>query len=160
MKYSFVFLRMKKILFPILLLFAVNAFAQNTIEAKELSRKEIRKLIKAEKRKKEIAEFAKQGLNEYGIDETAQTWFLALRYYIPGGRQEGGYPILRSAQSFKTGRKFPLWVIDGSQFDYPPMSSLQMAPQIREVKILNSMSETNKYGQVGRAGVIIIKTQD
>jgi len=25
---------------------------------------------------------------------------------------------------------------------------------------LNSMSETNKYGQVGRAGVIILKTQD
>ena len=76
-----------------------------------------------------------------------------MRHYIPGGRQEGGYPILRSAQSFQTGRKFPLWVIDGSQFDYPPMSSLQLAPQIREVKILNSMSETNKYGQVGRGRV-------
>ena len=110
----------KKTLLPLFLFFAVSAYAQNTIEAKELSKKEIRKLIKAEKRKKEIAEFAKQGLNEYGIDETAQTWFLALRYYIPGGHQEGGYPILRSAQSFQTGMKFPLWVIDGSQFDYPP----------------------------------------
>ena len=40
------------------------------------------------------------------------------------------------------------------------MSSLQLAPQIKEVKILNSMSETNKYGQAGRAGVIIITTQD
>ena len=88
---------MKKILLPLLLFFVLSAFAQKTIEAEELSKKEIRKLIKAEKRKKEIAEFAKQGLNEYGIDETAQTWFLALRYYIPGGRQEGGYPILRSA---------------------------------------------------------------
>ena len=64
---------MKRILLPLLLLFAFNAFGQETIEAKELSRKEIRKLIRAEKRKKEIAEFAKQGLNEYGIDETAQT---------------------------------------------------------------------------------------
>lgn len=42
----------------------------------------------------------------------------------------------------------------------PPMSSIQFAPQIREVKILNSMSETNKYGQLGRAGVIIIKTHN
>ena len=39
------------------------------------SKKEIRALLKAEKRKKEIEEFAKQGLNEYGIDKTAQTWF-------------------------------------------------------------------------------------
>ena len=151
---------MKRILLPLMLLFVCNIFGQKTIEAKELSKKEIRKLIKAEKRKEEIAEFTKQGLNEYGIDETAQTWFLALRHFIPGGRQEGGYPILRAAQSFNTGRKFPLWVIDGSQYDYPPMSSLQLAPQIREVKVLNSMSETNKYGQMGRAGVIIIKTQD
>ena len=49
---------MKKILLPLLLFFVVSAFAQKTIEAEELSKKEIRKLIKAEKRKKEIAEFA------------------------------------------------------------------------------------------------------
>ena len=65
------FLGDEKTLLPLFLFFAVSAYAQNTIEAKELSKKEIRKLIKAEKRKKEIAEFAKQGLNEYGIDETA-----------------------------------------------------------------------------------------
>lgn len=151
---------MRFLLLTFCLLLTLQANAQKTIEAKELSKKEIRRLLKEEKKKQQIADFAKQGLNEYGIDEFAQTWFLALRYYIPGGRQEGGYPILRSAQSFKTGRKFPLWVIDGTQYDYPPMSSLQMAPQIREVQILNSMSETNKYGQVGRAGVIIIKTED
>ena len=29
---------------------------------------------------------------------------------------------------------------------------------ITEVRILNSMSEVNKYGQLGRAGVIEIKT--
>ena len=48
----------KKTLLPLFLFFAVSAYAQNTIKAKELSKKEIRKLIKAEKRKKEIAEFA------------------------------------------------------------------------------------------------------
>ena len=142
------------------MLFAFCLHAQKTIEAKELSKKEIRKLLRAEKRKQEIADFARQGLNEYGIDEFAQTWFLALRYYIPGGKQEGGYPVLRVAESYSTGRKFPLWIIDGSQYDFPPGSALQMAPQIRSVKILNSMSETNKYGQLGRAGVIVIKTQD
>ena len=110
---------MKKLVLAALTLVAFNGYAQQEIEAKELSKKEIRALLKAEKRKKEIEEFAKQGLNEYGIDETAQTWFLALRYYIPGGKQDSGIPILRTAASFSTGKKFPLWVIDGTQFDFP-----------------------------------------
>ena len=143
---------MKKLVLAALTLVAFNGYAQQEIEAKELSKKKIRALLKAEKRKKEIEEFAKQGLNEYGIDETAQTWFLALRYYIPGGKQDSGIPILRTAASFSTGKKFPLWVIDGTQFDFPPMSPMQLAPLITEVRILNSMSEINKYGQLGRAG--------
>ena len=150
---------MKKLVLAALTLVAFNGYAQQEIEAKELTKKEIRALLKAEKRKKEIEEFAKQGLNEYGIDETAQTWFLALRYYIPGGKQDSGIPILRTAASFSTGKKFPLWVIDGTQFDFPPMSPMQLAPLITEVRILNSMSEINKYGQLGRAGVIVLKTK-
>lgn len=150
---------MKKLLIVGLCMVGFVSNAQKQIEAKELSRKEIRALVKAEKRKKQIEEFAKQGLNEYGIDENAQTWFLALRYYIPGGKQESGIPILRSAASFSTGKKFPLWVIDGTQFDFPPMSPMQLAPLITEVRILNSMSEINKYGQLGRAGVIVLKTK-
>jgi len=150
---------MKKLVLAALTLVTFNGYAQQEIEAKELSKKEIRALLKAEKRKKEIEEFAKQGLNEYGIDETAQTWFLALRYYIPGGKQDSGIPILRTAASFSTGKKFPLWVIDGTQFDFPPMSPMQLAPLITEVRILNSMSEINKYGQLGRAGVIVLKTK-
>ena len=150
---------MKKLLIVGLCMVGFVSNAQKQIEAKELSRKEIRALVKAEKRKKQIKEFAKQGLNEYGIDENAQTWFLALRYYIPGGKQDSGIPILRSAASFSTGKKFPLWVIDGTQFDFPPMSPMQLAPLITEVRILNSMSEINKYGQLGRAGVIVLKTK-
>ena len=73
---------MKKLYYGNCCLIVFSGYAQQEIEAKELSKKEIRALLKAEKRKKEIDEFAKQGLNEYGIDETAQTWFLALRYYI------------------------------------------------------------------------------
>ena len=150
---------MKKLLIVGLCMVGFVSNAQKQIEAKELSRKEIRALVKAEKRKKQIEEFAKQGLNEYGIDENAQTWFLALRYYIPGGKQDSGIPILRSAASFSTGKKFPLWVIDGTQFDFPPMSPMQLSPLITEVRILNSMSEINKYGQLGRAGVIVLKTK-
>lgn len=150
---------MKKLLIVGLCMVGFVSNAQKQIEAKELSRKEIRALVKADKRKKQIEEFAKQGLNEYGIDENAQTWFLALRYYIPGGKQDSGIPILRSAASFSTGKKFPLWVIDGTQFDFPPMSPMQLAPLITEVRILNSMSEINKYGQLGRAGVIVLKTK-
>ena len=150
---------MKKLLIVGLCMVGFVSNAKKQIEAKELSRKEIRALVKAEKRKKQIEEFAKQGLNEYGIDENAQTWFLALRYYIPGGKQDSGIPILRSAASFSTGKKFPLWVIDGTQFDFPPMSPMQLAPLITEVRILNSMSEINKYGQLGRAGVIVLKTK-
>jgi hypothetical protein len=48
MQFSFVFLLDEKNTPNLLLLFAVSAFAQNTIEAEELPKKEIRKLIKAE----------------------------------------------------------------------------------------------------------------
>jgi hypothetical protein len=49
-----------------------------------------------------------------------------------------------------------LWVVDGQQYYSPPeVIALQ---NIREVKVYESLSETNKWGQLGRAGVIEITT--
>ena len=119
---------MKKVVILFVLLITFDALAQKEIEAKELSKKEIRALLKAEKRKKEIEEFAKQGLNEYGIDEYAQTWFLALRNYIPGGKQVNGYPILRSAESFSTGRKFPFGLLMAHNLTFHPCPPCNLHP--------------------------------
>ncbi len=40
------------------------------------------------------------GLNHWGIDENAQTWYLALKYHLPTSRQSNGLPILGQYQTF------------------------------------------------------------
>ena len=48
------------------------------------------------------------------------------------------------------------WIVDGQQFNFPPNNiALQ---NIREVKVYESLAETNKWGQLGRAGVVEIIT--
>ena len=84
--------------------------------------------FKSRKRKKEIEEFAKQGLNEYGIDEYAQTWFLALRNYIPGGKQVNGYPILRSAESFSQAENFLFGLLMAHNLTFHPCPPCNLHP--------------------------------
>ena len=134
--------------------------AQQKVNLKGLTKKEIKALKKQENEKKRIAKLTSMGLNEWGIDENAQTWYLALKYYLPTARQAEGIPILRQYQTFtqESSKTFPLWIINGQQFSSPPQDVQALSPHIRKVKILISAAETNRWGKQGRAGVIMLTT--
>lgn len=139
-------------------LYFINA--QEKVILKGMTKKEIKTLKKQEKEKKRIAKLTSMGLNQWGIDENAQTWYLALKYYLPTARQAEGIPILRQYQAFtqQSSKTFPLWIINGQQFNSPPQDVQALSPHIRKVKILISAAETNRWGKQGRAGVIILTT--
>ena len=150
-----------KILFTVLTFFMLcTVKAQEKISLKGLTKKEINAVKKEVKEKKRIAKLESMGLNQWGIDENAQTWYLALKYYLPTARQAEGIPILRQYQTFtqESSRTFPLWIINGQQFSSPPQDVQALSPHIRKVKILISAAETNRWGKQGRAGVIMLTT--
>jgi|TARA_B110000114_G_scaffold19554_1_gene18710 hypothetical protein len=150
---------MKKIL-PLLifLLISFNSVAQTKIEAKELTKKELRALKKQKAFEKQKARYEKRGLNAWGINENALNVVMAIREHLGSARidTQRGLVIIRQSESLTNSQAYPLWIIDGQQYSFPPSS---MALQnIREVTIFESLAETNKWGQQGRAGVIQIKT--
>ena len=150
-----------KFLFTVLTFFMLCIVnAQGKMSLRGLTKKEINAIKKEVKEKKRIAKLASMGLNKWGIDENAQTWYLALKYHLPTARQAEGLPILRQYQTFtqESSKTFPLWIINGQQFSYPPQDVQALSPHIRKVKILISAAETNRWGKQGRAGVIMLTT--
>lgn len=132
-------------------LFSLSTFAQDTIVAKELTKKEMRKL------KKELKEKAESTMyNEYKVDVNAPNVARAIRWYLGSAQIKGSNVILRNNQSMNTGSPFAAWDVDGAVRQFPPIE-LNLNT-IRQVKVLRSLSETNKYGFLGASGVIQIKT--
>lgn len=150
---------MKKLLFLSILLFSIIGHAQTVIEAKELSKKEIRELKKQKAYEKQIERYKKRGLNEWGINENAPNIVAAIREHLPTARIDvsSGLVVLRPAQSLNTGRKYPLWVVDNNIYDFPPTISFNT---IREVRVFETLSETTRWGNQGRAGVIQVNTEN
>ena len=144
------------IIFLIFISFGVAA--QNEIEAKELSKKEIRALRKEKAFERQKIRYQKRGLNPWGINENAPNLVMAIREHLGSARidTQRGLVIIRQSESMKNSQSFPLWIVDGQQFNFPPNNiALQ---NIREVKVYESLAETNKWGQLGRAGVVEIIT--
>ena len=132
--------------------------AQNEIEAKELSKKEIRALRKEKAFERQKIRYQKRGLNPWGINENAPNLVMAIREHLGSARidTQRGLVIIRQSESMKNSQSYPLWIVDGQQFNFPPNNiALQ---NIREVKVYESLAETNKWGQLGRAGVVEIIT--
>lgn len=150
---------MKKfLLLSICFLISFNTIAQTRIEAKELTKKELRILKKQKAFEKQKVRYEKRGLNAWGINENALNVVMAIREHLGSARidTQRGLVIIRQSESLTNSQAYPLWIIDGQQYSFPPSS---MALQnIREVTIFESLAETNKWGQQGRAGVIQIKT--
>jgi hypothetical protein len=150
---------MKKIVILLIFLLTGHAtFAQNEIEAKEMSKKEIRDLRKQKAFEKQKARYAKRGLNEWGINENAPNLVMAIREHLGSARidTQRGLVIIRQSESFNNSQAYPLWIVDGQQYNFPPNTiALQ---NIREVNVYESLAETNKWGQLGRAGVVEIVT--
>ena len=150
---------MKKIfLLSVCFLISFNTIAQTRIEAKELTKKELRILKKQKAFEKQKARYEKRGLNAWGINENALNVVMAIREHLGSARidTQRGLVIIRQSESLTNSQAYPLWIIDGQQYNFPPNSlALQ---NIREVTVFESLAETNIWGQQGRAGVIQIKT--
>ena len=155
------FLERSQLLFFIIIFLIFISFevsAQNEIEAKELSKKEIRALRKEKAFEKQKIRYQKRGLNPWGINENAPNLVMAIWEHLGSARidTQRGLVIIRQSESMKNSQSFPLWIVDGQQFNFPPNNiALQ---NIREVKVYESLAETNKWGQLGRAGVVEITT--
>ena len=155
------FLERSQLLFFIIIFLIFISFevaAQNEIEVKELSKKEIRALRKEKAFEKQKIRYQKRGLNPWGINENAPNLVMAIREHLGSARidTQRGLVIIRQSESMKNSQSYPLWIVDGQQFNFPPNNiALQ---NIREVKVYESLAETNKWGQLGRAGVVEIIT--
>ena len=155
------FLERSQLLFFLIIFLIFISFevaAQNEIEVKELSKKEIRALRKEKAFEKQKIRYQKRGLNPWGINENAPNLVMAIREHLGSARidTQRGLVIIRQSESMKNSQSFPLWIVDGQQFNFPPNNiALQ---NIREVKVYESLAETNKWGQLGRAGVVEITT--
>ena len=149
---------MKNTLIIFAFIFSFYLNAQKNIEAKELTRKEIRLLKKQKAFEKQKARYEKRGLNAWGINEYAPNIVSAIREHLGVARvdSQNGTVILREAFSFKSGKVYPLWVVDGQIFNNPPETLPYQ--DVRDVRVYRSLAETNKWGQMGRAGVIEIIT--
>lgn len=133
-------------------------FGQKEIEAKELTKKEIRALKRLKSYEKQKERYAKRGLNEWGINENAPNLVAAIREHLGSARLDlqRGRVIIRQSESLNNAQPYPLWVVDGQLYTFPPDNIAYQ--NIREVNVFESLAETNKWGQQGRAGVIQIKT--
>ena len=155
------FLEISQLLFFIIIFLIFISFevaAQNEIEVKELSKKKIRDLRKEKAFEKQKIRYQKRGLNPWGINENAPNLVMAIREHLGSARidTQRGLVIIRQSESMKNSQSYPLWIVDGQQFNFPPNNiALQ---NIREVKVYESLAETNKWGQLGRAGVVEIIT--
>jgi len=155
------FLKRSQLFFCVVIVLMFKSYkvnAQNEIEAKELSKREIRALRKEKAFERQKIRYQKRGLNPWGINENAPNLVMAIREHLGSARidTQRGLVIIRQSESMKNSQSFPLWIVDGQQFNFPPNNiALQ---NIREVKVYESLAETNKWGQLGRAGVVEIIT--
>jgi len=118
----------------------------------------LRALKKQKAFEKQKVRYEKRGLNAWGINENAPNVVMAIREHLGSARidTQRGLVIIRKSESLTNSQAYPLWIIDGQQYNFPPNSlALQ---NIREVTVFESLAETNIWGQQGRAGVIQIKT--
>ena len=146
------------LIFFLTITISFSVLGQKEIQVKELSNKEIRKLKRKKAFEKQKLLYEKKGLNAWGINENAPNLVMAIREHLGSARidTQRGLVIIRQSESMNNSQPYPLWIVDGLQFNFPPNNiALQ---SIREVNIYESLSETNKWGQLGRAGVVEIIT--
>ncbi|MBF10852.1 MAG: hypothetical protein CMC63_01300 [Flavobacteriaceae bacterium] len=146
------------LIFFLTITISFSVLGQKEIQVKELSNKEIRKVKRKNAFEKQKLLYEKKGLNAWGINENAPNLVMAIREHLGSARidSQRGLVIIRQSESMNNSQPYPLWIVDGLQFNFPPNNiALQ---SIREVNIYESLSETNKWGQLGRAGVVEIIT--
>ena len=119
------FLKRSKLFFCVVIVLMFKSYkvnAQNEIEAKELSKKEIRALRKEKAFERQKIRYQKKGLNPWGVNENAPNLVMAIREHLGSARidTQRGLVIIRQSESMKNSQSFPLWIVDGQQFNFPP----------------------------------------
>jgi outer membrane receptor for Fe3+-dicitrate len=98
-----------------------------------------------------------------GYDQYASL-YQALRS-IPGVRVSGSESspniILRGGGAGGVDNVQPLFILDNVVLgsNYAQVNAVVLPTNIASIKILNGLAATNRYGQEGRGGVILIKTK-
>lgn len=133
------------------LLLSIGISYAQTEGSKELTKKELKQLKKKLKQEAEAAKY-----NDFHVDVNAPSIARAIRWYLGSAQIKGGNVILRSNDSMGTRSPYAAWDVDGAVREYPP-TGIDLNT-IRDVKVLRSLSETNRYGFLGASGVIVIKT--
>ena len=110
---------MKKLILLLLLgMLSITSYGQTEIEAKDLTKKELRELKKQKAFEKQKDRYAKRGLNAWGINENAPNLVLAIREHLGSARidTQRGLVIIRQSESFSNSQAYPLWIVDGQQY--------------------------------------------
>ena len=97
---------------------SITSYGQTEIEAKDLTKKELRELKKQKAFEKQKDRYAKRGLNAWGINENAPNLVLAIREHLGSARidTQRGLVIIRQSESFSNSQAYPLWIVDGQQY--------------------------------------------
>lgn len=136
---------MKKVLL-ILLIIPLNSFSQNDVsepvpETKKVSIKSGANLIRIIADRIPGARLTGDGIVIRGSSKTSE-----LRGAMGGNNN-----------TMSSSSKSMMWDVDGMLYNSPPPMDLS---QILYLNALKGLAETNKYGQQGASGVIVIRTQE
>ena len=136
---------MKKVLL-ILLIIPLNSFSQNDVsepvpETKKVSIKSGANLIRIIADRIPGARLTGDGIVIRGSLKTSE-----LRGAMGGNNN-----------TMSSSSKSMMWDVDGMLYNSPPPMDLS---QILYLNALKGLAETNKYGQQGASGVIVIRTQE
>jgi tetratricopeptide (TPR) repeat protein len=77
----------------------------------------------------------------------------------PGGSNPR-YKLRRTMEITIKGTTYPALVIDGMVYEQTGQQPFVNVQQIESVKVLNSLSATNRYGQLAAFGAIVIETKN
>ena len=104
------FPKRSQLLFCLIILIFKNyeISAQNQIQAKELSKKEIQALKKEKAFEKQKIRYQRRRLNAWGINENSPNLVMAIREHLGSARidTQHGHVIIRQSKSMKNSQTF------------------------------------------------------
>lgn len=127
---------------------------------------------------RESIRWQKMGLNKYGIKTNALNLIDAIQTRIGGAQRVNpatGFIQLRASNSLNNTKTIPLFIVDGQIYEIPDQAVLDAQERgiplwsyyppvpfddIVDVEVLNSLTETVRYGLQGNAGAIKITTKN
>ena len=127
---------MKKMSLLLLIMVSFSVSGQMEIEAKELSKKEIRALKKQKSFEKQKARYAKRGLNDWGINENAPNLVVAVREHLGSARIDFQKGLVISQSLFQMVNPFHYGLLtDSSTVTLPTTSPSKIFVRLLSMKL-------------------------